>query len=130
MFDTCKVSIHAPGWARPRRSCSIIILTQLFQFTRPGGRDAQFADDSENHFKFQFTRPGGRDPNIAYITIPNVSCNSRARGGATALALFIGLLVLVFQFTRPGGRDTAHASRTSSNSTVSIHAPGWARHLS
>ena len=36
--ETLRVSIHAPGWARPRR-CARASARAPFQFTRPGGRD-------------------------------------------------------------------------------------------
>ena len=96
----------------------------MFQFTRPGGRDSSSLcliglfgrfnsrarvgatyRQCQRHARhqFQFTRPGGRD--------------------------FINRLLttlLTFQFTRPGGRDSVPNAATC-GSSVSIHAPGWAR---
>ena len=146
-----RVSIHAPGWARlaqalpavirdirfnsrarvgatgrrlradrRRRSCfnsrarvgatcrdlKNVFVHKRFQFTRPGGRDNIDAPRGKVAFRFQFTRPGGRD-------------SPRRRGRRKRPT---------FQFTRPGGRDASWSHGTADGMSVSIHAPGWARH--
>ena len=76
---------------------------------------------------FQFTRPGGRDAALSHAAHATAEVSIHAPGWARQLGLGNRTERTAFQFTRPGGRDWRRPSPPSSVTSVSIHAPGWAR---
>ena len=101
-----RVSIHAPGWARHARRTDMAELICV-SIHAPGWARRPDSPSPPSPSRFQFTRPGGRDNPPTTTSAPSPSFNSRARVGATS----------DFRPPPPPAK------------IVSIHAPGWARHL-
>ena len=121
-----RVSIHAPGWARPQPSV-LEACYNAVSIHAPGWARPWATQNLGAAVEVSIHAPGWARPPRWPGTPSPTRVSIHAPGWARPAAAAATSGMVMFQFTRPGGRDYYRVIIVIDEAGVSIHAPGWAR---